>query len=132
LLIFERKKMEYIDIYKLASFEVRVAVNWWAQFLKDIPQNNIIVFCEKLTSLIFARIYRSWNIKDPAKGSGYRSIINDYHMDPLLKTACALSKVNPDKLPRGIVMLINPKAVKIQLLENEKDAEIIYAGYYNF
>lgn len=127
--------MEYIDIFKIASTEVTVAVNWWSQFFKDIPHKNIINFCEKLSGMIYGRIYRCWDLNNPARGSGHRSIINDYHMDPILKIACEASKINPDKLPKNIIMLINPGTVRIRNLDNDKEGDIIYSEnllYYNF
>lgn len=107
--------------------EVRAASNWWASNL-DMNGTNTF-FRDKLEILIYERIKDHWYPDHPSKGSGYRSIICDYHIDPLLIKACRQSRIDPRKLPQNVVQIISPGIVRARSMiwdkEREPD-EIIY------
>lgn len=117
---------EYYSIYNHpAAHEVKIASNWWTSKIDRVTHKQAYTFRLALEGLIFGRIYNHWYPENPAKGSGYRAIINDYHVDQLLKIACKSAGFHHSKLPGQCVLLINPGSVKIRSLLTDEE-EVIY------
>ena len=117
----------YMDIGKLAGTEVNIVINWWSKNLESFPQKNIESFKQCLSGMIYGRICNHWYPDNPAKGSGYRAIINDYHIDPILKQACEISGIDTNFLASQCVLIISPGIVRIRSTISDKE-EVIYSG----
>lgn len=123
---FNVNKMSEISEKNLK--EAVFAAVWWSNQIKLTPHTNIYKFRCELQDLINERIVEHWYPDEPSKGSGYRAIINDYHIDPILLKACRNSNISPRKLPGQCVQLISPGIVRVRSLFNEKEI-IIYENY---
>ena len=117
----------------IAKKEIDALVEWIVNYFfnKDtfIPSQFIFDFKFVIKELIIQRIENHWYPDEPARGSGYRSIIIGRHIDPIILRACQLSKINVGKMPGECVFMINPGLVKIRSLLNEKE-EVIYSTKY--
>lgn len=115
-----------MEIQNEASVEVKKSVQWWAKNISNASHQQIAIFMDYLEKSIYLRILNHWHLSDPSRGSGYRAIINDFHVDPLLKEACRVSNISFLNLPGQCVMILSPGVVRVRSLLNEKDEELVY------
>jgi len=118
--------MSSLTFTKSCSFnEVNKAVEWWSSKIIGVPHQNIWIFKQNLEGLIYLRIHKHWYLDNPSKGSGYRSIINDHHTDPILLHACNAAQIHPSKLPSDCVLVLSPGIVRVRSLATEIE-QVIY------
>ena len=116
------------SIRLLAQKEVEHTTKWWITNMKNTNSHDAIYsFARALIVLLYERIYEHWYPEDPSKGSGYRAIINDFHVDPILIRACKIANVDPNCLPGQVVQIVSPGMVRVRSLANESMEQIIYS-----
>jgi len=121
---------DYEKIKKIAHNEVTRAISWYTSFFENyFPLRNIQIFTDITEKLIYSRICKHWYSENPSKGSGYRSIINDYHVDPILLSACKSADINPKFLPSQCVLIISPGIVRVRSMTNEREEKVLYEGF---
>ena len=109
--------------------EVNSAVKWWtSNFREVVPHQKVEKFQLFLSSMLYSKLRNHWYPDEPGRGSGFRAIIHDFHIDPLLKRACELSDIEPCLLPGRCVQVINPGNVKIRSLTNDNMEQIVFSG----
>ena len=110
--------------------ECEAASRWWADHLETemIDARKILMFMQYLCWQITNRISGHWYPSNPNRGSGYRSIMNDLKVDPLLLSAARYAEIEDigKKLPRA-VMFVNPGIVKIHIYDRPGHSTI-YEG----
>ena len=123
------KKMKE-EVARLADREAKAAASWWMNKLqlKGVHPQTRKVFEENFVEEVFNRCAGHWYPTDPKRGSGYRSVISDAHIDPILLKACQAARLDPSVLPREFVQLISPGEVRVRHVLNEYHEEIVYSG----
>jgi hypothetical protein len=123
------KKMKE-EVSKLADREAKAAAAWWINKLqlKGVHPQTRKVFEENFVEEVFNRCAGHWYPTDPKRGSGYRSVISDAHIDPILLKACHAARLDPAVLPREFVQLISPGEVRVRHVLNEYHEEVVYSG----
>ncbi len=124
-----QKKMRE-EVAKLADREAKAAAAWWLNKLqlKGVHPQTRKVFEENFVEEVFNRCAGHWYPTDPKRGSGYRSVISDAHIDPILLKACHAARLDPSVLPREFVQLISPGEVRVRHVLNEYHEEVVYSG----
>lgn len=108
-----------------AEKEILETVNWWAKNILDLPQTNIDLFKITLRNCLIQKIKNHWYPEEPERGSGYRSILNDKMIDPILFYSCNIANIDPSRMAGKCVLIISPGIVRVRSLKNSKE-EIVY------
>ena len=109
--------------------EVNAAVKWWTSNFKEVvPHPKVEKFQLFLSSMLYMKLRNHWYPDEPSKGSGFRAIVHDVHIDPLLMKACELSNIEPSLLPGRCVQLISPGIVRIKSFSNENMEQVIFSS----
>jgi protein Tob/BTG len=107
------------------KYEIEAASEWWkkqVEYLNILQPQQLELFKQLLASELLAKVKDHWYIDNPVRGSGYRSIlVDDIQTDCLLRKTLAIvaGKRWEDvvtKLPRNLVMFVNPGRVSVRLL----------------
>ena len=116
-----------MDISKQQCVQEIIAASlWWCSYVTSEPELYQHTFRMNLINALMERCKDHWYPENPSKGSGYRSVINDIHIDPILLMACSSSSINPGRLPGKCVQIISPGIVRIRSLINENQEQIIF------
>lgn len=103
------------------------ATEWWcSQINNNYSLEHKLNFKLSLIESIYDRCKDHWYPINPACGSGYRSIINDVHTDPLLLKACIDARIDSSCLPTDCVQIINPGNVYVRCISNDNIKQIIF------
>ena len=103
------------------------ATEWWcSQINNNYSLENKLNFKLSLIESIYNKCKDHWYPDNSIWGSGYRSIINDVHTDPLLLKACADANINSSCLPTDCVQIINPGNVYVRCMSNDYIKQIIF------
>ena len=97
--------------------EMKLAAQWWAQHLSSdrISEQQRSVFEEKLHQSIVERCRGHWYPCDSLRGSAYRSISNDFRVDPMLfQAATAAGIFNIKALLPNATIWVDPGFVKVK------------------
>jgi hypothetical protein len=62
--------------------------------LKGVHPQTRKIFEENFVEEVFNRCAGHWYPTDPKRGSGYRSVISDAHIDPILLKACHAARLS--------------------------------------
>ena len=128
--IIKSQKYSYIianSQYILGMEEYIYATEWWcSQINNNYSLEHKLSFKLSLIESIYNRCKDHWYPTNPASGSGYRSIINDIHVDPLLLKACNDARIDSSCLPNDCVQLINPGSVYVRCMSNDNIKQIIF------
>lgn len=100
------------------SEEVNQAAQWWSSKMRqhDLAVSEVQAFETGVRNGLLSRCNGHWYPSDPLRGSGHRSLVNDFSTDPVFLTAAAAVNIRDvaGRLPRA-VMWVNPSSVKVQL-----------------
>jgi len=112
------------------SEEVNQAAQWWSSKMRqhDLAISEIQAFEAGVRKGLMNRCNGHWYPSDPPRGSGHRSLLNDFSTDPIFLAAAADVRIRDisSRLPRA-VMWTNPGSVKVQM-ENGRHPETVYHG----
>lgn len=109
--------------------EVNSAVKWWSSNFRDtVPHTKVEKFQIFLSGMLYNKLRNHWYPEEPSRGSGYRTLIHDVHIDPILKKACELSLIEPSILPGRCVQIISPGIVRIKSLHNDSMEQVIFSS----
>mmetsp|Transcript_7786 Transcript_7786/g.15446 ORF Transcript_7786/g.15446 Transcript_7786/m.15446 type:complete len:163 (-) Transcript_7786:153-641(-) len=110
------------------SDEIAVAANWWSRNMRQqgLSQIEVAAFEHALKYGLVNRCSGHWYVNEPMRGSGHRSVINDWSTDPVILEAAAAVRIRDitSRLPRA-VMWLNPDSVKVKL-EGRPWADSLY------
>lgn len=113
-----------------ASEEIAVAARYWARSMRqhDLAGCEVAAFENALKQGMLKRCTGHWYPNEPMRGSGHRSVINDFSTDPVILEAADSVRITDigSRLPRA-VMWMNPGSVKIKL-EGRPWAESLYSS----
>ena len=105
--------------------EVEAAAAWWVERLnkKSLTSHQVNVFCNSLQDHLYSRNQGHWFIEDPLRGSAFRSILFDVQLDSVLQKAAYAAGIQQieDRLPRGVIMFVNPGCVKFTYTATAED-----------
>mmetsp|Transcript_52078 Transcript_52078/g.129728 ORF Transcript_52078/g.129728 Transcript_52078/m.129728 type:complete len:217 (-) Transcript_52078:260-910(-) len=95
--------------------ETAAAAKWWADciFKNGLQERQVAIFRRDVEQSLKERCQGHWYEENLQQGSGYRSVVHDARVDPVLENA-AINAGIPDiehRLPRA-VMWVNPGEVK--------------------
>jgi hypothetical protein len=81
-----------------------------------ISHGQGVAFEHALRDGLLKRCNGKWYPEDVMRGSGFRAVINDLTVDPLLVTAGEIARISNvgTRLPKAVVW-INPGAVRVHL-----------------
>mmetsp|Transcript_7788 Transcript_7788/g.15448 ORF Transcript_7788/g.15448 Transcript_7788/m.15448 type:complete len:204 (+) Transcript_7788:73-684(+) len=112
------------------SEEIAVAARWWSRGMRqqDLSQGEVAAFEHALKYGMVNRCMGHWYPSEPMRGSGHRSVINDFSTDPVILEAADAVRIRDitSRLPRA-VMWLNPGSVKVKL-EGRPWAESLYSN----
>mmetsp|Transcript_42928 Transcript_42928/g.86118 ORF Transcript_42928/g.86118 Transcript_42928/m.86118 type:complete len:163 (-) Transcript_42928:110-598(-) len=110
--------------------ECSIAARYWARSMRqnDLAGCEVAAFENALRQGLLQRCCGHWYPNEPVRGSGHRSIINDFTTDPVLVAAAEAVRIGGigSRLPRA-VMWLNPASVKVKL-EGHPYADNVYSG----
>eukprot|EP00286_Rhodomonas_abbreviata_P018940 CAMPEP_0181307374 /NCGR_PEP_ID=MMETSP1101-20121128/10843_1 /TAXON_ID=46948 /ORGANISM="Rhodomonas abbreviata, Strain Caron Lab Isolate" /LENGTH=168 /DNA_ID=CAMNT_0023413581 /DNA_START=125 /DNA_END=631 /DNA_ORIENTATION=+ len=110
--------------------EIAVAARWWSSEMRqqDLSQGEVAWFEQALKYGMLNRCMGHWYPSEPMRGSGHRSVINDFSTDPVILGAAKAVPIRDitSRLPRA-VMWLNPGSVKVKL-EGRPWAESLYSN----
>eukprot|EP00287_Rhodomonas_sp_CCMP768_P020262 CAMPEP_0202823586 /NCGR_PEP_ID=MMETSP1389-20130828/11777_1 /ASSEMBLY_ACC=CAM_ASM_000865 /TAXON_ID=302021 /ORGANISM="Rhodomonas sp., Strain CCMP768" /LENGTH=204 /DNA_ID=CAMNT_0049496581 /DNA_START=37 /DNA_END=651 /DNA_ORIENTATION=- len=113
-----------------ATEEISVAARYWARSMRqhDLAGCEVAAFETALKQAMLKRCAGHWYPSEPMRGSGHRSVINDFSTDPVIIEAADAVRISDigARLPRA-VMWLNPGSVKIKL-EGRPWAESLYSA----
>jgi hypothetical protein len=112
------------------SEEVKQAANWWSckMLQHNLAVSEVQAFETGVRNRLMNRCNGHWYPSDPSRGSGYRSLVNEFSTDPIFLAAAHDAGIRDigGRLPRG-VMWVNPSSVKVQL-ENAHYQQTIFSS----
>jgi hypothetical protein len=112
------------------SEEVNQAALWWSTKMRqhDLAVSEVQAFETGVRNGLLNRCNGHWYPSDPLRGSGHRSLVNDFSTDPVFLSAAAAVNIRDiaGRLPRA-VMWVNPSSVKVQL-ENGRYPDTVFSS----
>lgn len=94
----------------------------------NLAISDVQAFETGVRNRLMNRCNGHWYPSDPSRGSGYRSLVNEFSTDPIFLAAAHDAGIRDigGRLPRG-VMWVNPSSVKVQL-ENAHYHQTIFSS----
>jgi len=114
--------------------ECEVASWWWASNLSPavapaISNGQIVTFQKCLQDILEHKYESHWYIRDPERGSGFRSIMFEGHsVDGVLLQAARNSGIQnlKQRLTTQCIMWVDPGAVKVVYSHSPKKQHVLY------
>jgi len=114
--------------------ECEVASWWWASNLSPavapaISNGQIVTFQKCLQDILEHKYESHWYIRDPERGSGFRSIMFEGHsVDGVLLQAARHSGIQnlKQRLTTQCIMWVDPGAVKVVYSHSPKKQHVLY------
>lgn len=100
--------------------EIQVAVQFIISFLNEkFTEDEIKLFCAELRTLLSKKFAGHWYPEKPAKGSAYRCLSIENHIDNVLLKAAENSKLIVEmlrqNLPKKLDLWIDPSEVSYRI-----------------
>jgi hypothetical protein len=111
--------------------ECCAAAQWWTRRMKQdgLSHGQHAAFENALRDGLLKRCNGKWYPNDVMRGSGFRSVINDLTVDPVLVAAGDSARISGvgNRLPKAVVW-INPGAVRVHLSSERHVTTVFQAG----
>lgn len=95
-----------------------VAAKWWSNQLVMVPPPNIDAFRTELTKILNENYRGHWYEEDPIRGSAFRALSFDQHLDPRLWRAGEAAGITDIERKlyrvRDYIMWVNPGQVRVR------------------